>query len=998
MRVETTSERAPMLLPQVVCPVLVGREAELQALVEIVDRAVAGRGETVFLGGDAGIGKSRLCREFKHHAAARQARVVEGRCSSVESAVPYGPFMDALRFRLARGEGRVAAHVLGPIVSHLAPLLPELAAEADPAGDAHGSGERPFAAIFEVVERLTELGPLLLVLEDIHWADPTSRELLQYLSRRIRTLPVLIVATYRTDELHLRHPTRRLIAALTGERLAREIVLAPLTEEQVGRMVGAIIGGDPLAHLVEVIQQRAEGNPFFVEELLKGLADAGRLGPAAGAAAVERAELPATVSETVLARLEPLGEPAFELLSTAAVIGRRFDFDLLQHVSGLAEEELLPLVERLVQQQVLVEEGTGTDECFAFRHVLMQEVLYSHLLARRRRIVHRRVAAALEARPPEQRALSADALAYHYRAGGDDLRARAYAVLAGDQAARLYAWEDAEARYERALASLEGAAPDAPLEAQVLEKLVYVSWWQGRAENALEYAEDALALRRRIGEPRPLAVTLRHTGLLHAYHRGDWARGIALVREALSLLAEEPEDVEQARAANDLGRLLIACGEFDEAQLCLSRGLALAQELGSGAEECFTLAKLGYLAVLRGQVTAGLAQFEAARERMGALALPLDRATGIYYAGIRALEVARENARALEVIAAAGEYCERHGVAANVAIIDALKASVGRRCGRVDEALGLARRAVDDLRAAKRAEVREALRVLADVHRVRGDADAARRAYDEAVQLGDRESEVGIALLLLAGGRASEAAERLLGVLTRVQPGQHLLCLHLLAVTVEACCAAERFADALEMLEQLQEHVERTDYRAGPPAAAYATGLVSAASGDSAAAAANLEAAAAMWAQLGHPFDHARALGELARVLVTSDLDAERGAALGREAIAKLDALGAVGELERVRRLLRRTGVRVRMRPASGAPLAAAALPYGLTCREVDVLRELVTGHTNKEIAQALGITEKTVSIHVSHILAKLECATRTQAAAVALADRLVEREPAGPA
>jgi predicted ATPase len=202
--------------------VLVGRDEELDALERLVQGALDGHGATALIGGDAGTGKTRLCRELRARAAVLGARVIEGRCSTAESGVPYGPFLDALRFRIARGEGREVAATLAPILAHVAPLFEELAA---------GSTGRPrptavampFDRILGVLRRFAAGGPVLLLLEDIHWADPTSRDLLHHLARRIAGEPILLVATYRTDELNPGHPVHRLVAALGRERLAHRI-------------------------------------------------------------------------------------------------------------------------------------------------------------------------------------------------------------------------------------------------------------------------------------------------------------------------------------------------------------------------------------------------------------------------------------------------------------------------------------------------------------------------------------------------------------------------------------------------------------------------------------------------------------------------------------------------------------------------------------------------------------------------------------------------------
>lgn len=960
------------------CPVLVGRGAELRALAELLESAARGSGETVLLGGDAGVGKTRLCRELKREATSRGLRVVEGRCSSAEASVPYAPFLDALRFRLARGEGVVAARVLGPLAGRLAPLLPDLPPEAELAASGPAPGDRPLEAIHQAFRRLTGLGPLLLVLEDIHWADPTSCDLLHFLSRRIAGDPLLILATYRGDELHGGHPVRRLVATLARERVAREMVLKPLTADEVREMVRAIFEVEPQPDFVAAVWERTEGNPLFVEELLKSLLDAANIGPRGQSAADFRnAELPATIRETILARVESLGPQAVEILSIASIIGRRTSFDLLTAVTGGAEEDLLPVVERLVAHQLLAEEGGPGDEQCAFRHILTQEVLYHSMIARRRRFWHRRVATALEARPAEELPRHYDALAYHCRLGGDGLRARKYEVLAGDQAVRLCAWPDAEAHYERALEALEGPARDPELEAELLEKVAEVAWWQSRVEDALRYAEEALALRRSLGDRETTAALLRRIGLLYAHQRHEWDRALGCYREAITLLEDAPGSLEAARAANDLGRLCLARGDLGEAARRLAEGLAFARRLGDKEEEAIALAGLGELAVRRGNVGRGIEQLEAARAIVQAGAVGLERASAVYRAGMRALETAREHARALEWIEGAIAHAEHHGVAGDVAIAQAYRAAVGRRLGRWDRALGDALRAVDELRATRRAELGEALRILGDLHRVSGAFEPARRAYEEALTLGEADAEIGLALGALAEGRADQAAAAMVSALGSRHPDDRLFALRVLPFLVEAQVRASQVPEAHATLERLTGEAARSDYRARQAAVTYATGLVH---GTPAA----FEAAAEAWHQLDQPLERFQAVIAFAAFLVQDEAQRARGTALARAALAECERLGAAVEAKRARQVLRQAGVRA---PRPGPRPSA---DHGLTARELEVLAQLVKGHTNREIARTLGIAEKTAGIHVSHILAKLGCATRTQAVWQAIAKQLL--------
>jgi DNA-binding CsgD family transcriptional regulator len=283
---------------------------------------------------------------------------------------------------------------------------------------------------------------------------------------------------------------------------------------------------------------------------------------------------------------------------------------------------------------------------------------------------------------------------------------------------------------------------------------------------------------------------------------------------------------------------------------------------------------------------------------------------------------------------------------------------------------------------------------------VRGDAAAAWRAYDEAVRLGDRESEVGVALLLLAAPRPADAAARLDRVLETTPASHHVLRLQLLALAVQAHVEAGAFADAWARLDTLRMHAAATDHRAAAPLLAFAEALVVAALDTPGAAVPHFEAAVEGWSALGQPLEHARALAGLACALVDGGDTTGRTAVVAREAAARLAAVGANAELSRLRRHLRRHGVRLRPTASEPAPAAGSddTPSLGLTVREREVLRHLATGRTNKEIGRALGIAEKTVRIHVSHVLAKLGCTTRTEAARVAFESGMAPSTAAVPA
>ena len=965
------------MIRSVVCPTSVGREAPLRTLLERLDRAVEGHGTVLLLGGDAGVGKSRLVRDLKQEATARHIRVIEGRCSSTESSVPYAPFMDALRFRIAKGEGEEVAKILGPLRAILAPIFPQLESAStisENASERERDRERPYALIFGVLERLASADPMLLVLEDIHWADQTSLELLHHLAHRATSLRLMMVVTYRSDELHAAHPLKRLLGSLARDRVGEDMRLLPLDREETTEMLRCMLGSEPDPAFAAEIWRRAEGNPLFVEELVSVLAEGGVLEPTADAAgALARTPLPSTVSEAILARVNALGPRAVETLSAAAVIGRVVEFDDLREVLGISEEELVDVLEQLVAHQLLREERNDRGDCYVFPHALMQETLYENIISRRRRLLHRRVAAVLEKRAATT-SRRLDELAYHFRLGGDHDHAYEYARLAGDEAVRLRAWDDASQHYENALASLEELDDNGVRAAEVLERLAAVAWRQSRGAAGRQYAEDALRLWRTLGQSEETARVLRGLATLRV-EEGDTEGAADALDEALRLLGDESSSRELGPIYDDLGRLWLGRGDLDRAESLLLHGLSLSSRDAQGAEEVLALVGLAELSILGGEVSAGVARLDVALALLREGRLPFDRLARVYAEGVKAFLLAQEYERALNWANAARELCREQSIVGLDALFRAMRAAVLTITSGEEDTLAEASAAVEELRRAQRAELRDALRVLGFVHRARGELAAARQAYEEAIRLGDRGWSVGLALVALAEGRNEEAASVLEAALRSVPASQPLLARQLLPYTAEALIAIGRVSDAAELVDNAPA---LRDAQAGAAQLAHAVGLVRLAQGRVEEARDALSTAADAWDDLGNRLECRRARVSLLEAMLSTGESTE-GLALGRSLLEELGRPLLPREREVVRRVLRRAGVRTR--PSASLQGEGRVGGSRLTSREEAVLNEVAKGRTNREIALALGIAEKTVSVHVSHILAKLGCKTRTQAA-----------------
>jgi DNA-binding CsgD family transcriptional regulator/tetratricopeptide (TPR) repeat protein len=968
-----------MIRSPLVCPISVGREAPLRQLIERLESAASGRGTVLLLGGDAGVGKSRTVRELKREATTRGVRVIEGRCSSAESSVPYAPLMDALRFRISRGEGAAVAQTLGPLREFLEPLFPQL--RGGPRNDAQRPPE-PFELIYGMFARMAAEDPLLLIFEDIHWADQTTLELLHQLAHRAGSLKILLVATYRSDEVHASHPLRRLQGTLARERSGEMMQLEPLSRDETVDMLRCILGAEPDPVLEAAIWRRSEGNPFFVEELLTALKQDHALATNGNAAkAIERARLPATVSEAILARVHALGPRALETLSAAAVIGRTVSFDDLREVLGVDEESLVEVLEQLVAHQLLREERTGDGDSYAFPHALMQEALYEAVISRRRRLLHRRAAAALERKPSGRVPTRLDQLAYHFRLGGEVERACEYSRLAGDEAVRLRAWDDAASHYENALASLEGLDDDGTRAAELLELLSDVAWHQSRIPAGRQSAEEALRLRRGLGHTEEAARLLRRLAALRLAERDQEGAADAL-GEALRLLAERPESAELGPIFDDLGHLMLARGESDMAEHLLQQRLSLAARDPTTEAQVLAVISLAELDVLGGHFSAGIARLDDSLEVIRRAPLPFERASRGFFTGVRTLLLAHEYQRALQWADAACELCRKQGAVGLDAVFRAFRVAIFTITGSDQDTLPEAIAAVDELRRAGRSELRDALRVLGFVHRIRGELREARLAYEEAIGPENAEASVGVALISLAEGDVNVAADRLEQAVASIPSDQPVLAHHLLSYAVEALVSAGRIESAANILEPYG----RAD--AESPEVLHATGLLCLAQGDLGEARSALSNCVERWDGLGNELEAARARIALLEATVAEG-DTAAAAELGNHLLAHIRQPFFPPERKLVRRMLRRAGIRTKPDVAAGSSTRAESVGGArpddekalLTTREHMVLQEVAQGSTNREIADSLGISEKTVSVHVSHILAKLGCRTRTQAA-----------------
>jgi DNA-binding CsgD family transcriptional regulator/tetratricopeptide (TPR) repeat protein len=997
-------------------PTFVGRTEELARLAEATDRAAAGTPAAVLIGGEAGVGKTRLVGEVVAAARRAGATVLVGGCVELGGeGVPFAPLIEALRgYVRDLDEPELARLLSDQARAELARLLPEL----DPPGaDSRLEPDRLtttpgpwtdqgrlFEQLLGLLERLSADLPAVLVVEDLHWADRSTRDLLAFLVRNLRHGRLLLVLTYRSDELHRRHPLRPFLAELDRGRRVERLELARFGPAEVAAQLAGIQGAPPPAGLAERIHARSGGNAFFVEEL--------------AATAAADGELPPSLRDTLLARIELLGEPAQQVLAVAAAAGGRVEHELLAEVAAIDEAALLAGLREAVSAQVLlVDAGDGA---YGFRHALVKEAVYAELLPGERTRLHARFAAALATRDGGGDPGLAAELAWHWYAAHDLDRALPAAVEAGKAAERAYAFAEAQTQFERALELWDRCAtatqrPGGLDKAELLARAAEAASNAGAADRAVALIRGALAEVDKAKDPLLAAQLLERL----AFHLRIAGRPGAFeaYQEAVRLVPPEPS-AARARVLAGLGQALMLRARFAEAADVCTEAIAVARTVGAPVVEAHAMNSLGTAIARLGEPGRGLAYLEESRRRSAELGAAKDEAR----ACVNLSDLLDDLGRPEEAVAVASDGMEVARAAGLRRTFGAFLAGNAAaslyNLGRWDEVAELTDDYLEpgDDENLNTVTLRQS-RALLDAGR--GDDEAALAHVHAVARLsGDMFIAVQYPPVLAAAeaevavwqGRLEEAAAAVAGGLAALQgPLQNLRACVLLALGLRvegdrAELAAARHdhdtvADARLVAEGLIRWARGT---LGGSELAWQRALLATCEAEWARAQGDLDpdgwlAVVAGWEAAGYPYPLAAARWRAAEALLARRGDRNLAADLLRQGHATAVALGARPlhrELERLARLAR---VDLRRDGPGGGPdgtdddgggPAAPATPdgaaLGLTARELEVLALVAEGRSNRQVADALFISAKTASVHVSNILAKLGVASRVEAAAVA--------------
>ncbi|MDT7845485.1 helix-turn-helix transcriptional regulator [Streptomyces justiciae] len=967
---------------------LVGRDDELARLAAVLERARGGAARGVLIGGDAGVGKTRLLDEVTQGAARDGMTVLTGHCVDLgDVGLPYLPFTEILGVLAAdeRFAGVLAGH---PVVDRL------LGGGTDDVRDM-GGRLRLFEGIAGLLADLADVAPVLLVLEDLHWADQSSRDLLRFLlSRGILQRPaggapthrLAVFASYRADDLHRRHPLRPLLAELVRLPAVERLELRPLADTEVAQLVQALWDRPLPDATVRRIVERAEGNAFYAEELV-------------AATDTEAGGVPSGLADVLLIRFEQLSDTAQLVLRTAAVAGRRVEHDLLSEAVGLPEDELESALREAIGRQLLV---PGEGDTYSFRHALAREAVYADLLPGERARLHGAFARLLTGRG--HRAETAAERAHHYRESHDLAEALAASLEAADHAQRVGAPAEELRHLETALdlwSAVEVSARPSEDRVTLTLRASAAAAHAGESHRAVSLTRAALAGIDQDADSE-LAARVRYTLAGNLISVDNLTAAFAYSSEALALIPAEPPSRTWVWAAATHVMAARHVGENETALRVAREALRVAEQLGASD------ARADLLISLAGLEGAGRRTPEG-RERLGQ-ARELAHDSGNASVELRALfnlaigsYESGDLEEALPYLSEGIDRARRAGLLSSLypQAMRHLQLLVLYTLGRWDEALRAANGtgmlpAIDGYAAGPALYVALARGDFTAVDRaralLRGPFDwmatlVAAIALTEAASLrGDAEAAVeqvrsSVKALTDDAGARPDVAVRLaalaLSAVADTTAG--------LRLTGDEAGTKRWAAPADELVELARHTAARGDD--GNPQGQEGQAWLARAEAEWTRAVSGPDVAA--WKKavaafdFGDTYEHARCQLRYAEALLAADRREEAAVQAGAAREAAL-RLGATLLLEQTDTLIRRGRL-------STAPAQHSASP--LTAREQDVLRLLALGRSNRQIGEELFISGKTASVHVSNILAKLGAASRTEAVAVAYREGLIAPE-----
>jgi DNA-binding CsgD family transcriptional regulator len=977
--------------------------------------ALGGDTRLLLVVGDAGVGKTRFVTEGLRSAAAGGLLQAWGACLPLAEKLPFLPVTDALDALSRLEGGTLLANALDTLPQYVRAeagrLLPQLQA-ADPGGSGRSGEwrrERMFSGVAELLAAMARPAGLVIVIEDVHWADSATLDFLTFLARGGRSEAVTVLVTCRSDEVPLEPHVIRWLAHVRGGGQVAEIRLAPLSRDEVAQQVAALMGGLPPAGVADELYARGEGNPFYTEQLVADV-----LARPAGSGLGQAGGLPVRLAELLAARASGCSGDARAALAALAVAGRPLTEDQLCGVARLGAEALRAGLRELADAQLLAE--ATADGRYRARHALLAEAMAAGLLPGERLVLHERAARALEVAGEE--GLAAEAADHWAAAGraGEELRARVTAAAVAEQ---VFGYAEAAAHWQRAIELCQAGLAEADEAGMGLPELyvraIDARYVSGGTEPAGILAEEAY--RRFAGDPDPATAAVIHEragrfrGLGDVFHGGQSApgSGLPLIAKALRLFEQAPPSAEHAEALFYYAHYLFTGrGRHEDGLNAVSQGLEIAEAANATALIPRMLPILAYHQFIGGQLGEGFTLLRQGRALAGSAgdgeaALLID-----VYETDALLKTARFQ-DAADVALSGLQTARQTGLEAfwTAAILAANAAEALLHQGRTAEAAAL----IDPLTDGPPDRDHWLVHVYrAEIDLLRGDIEAATRRQQQITAVigqvsnvdWSRETAQRTADLKLWAGLPDQALAEILRVIALTDsPARAIFSGRLLAAGMRACADLAEHARARQEQAAVSAAVAAGDELASsagqmatdpftdhPFAAAIpaerATWAAERTRLTGASAQAAWRAAAQAWEDLHWPHRCAYAWWRYA--------EAQLNAGQARAAPGALRAAAALAEghaplLAEIHKLALRAHIPLQDASATRAEAprqSGLSTRYGLTGRELSVLRLLAAGHTNAQIGAELFISPKTASVHVTSILRKLGVTGRVQAAAAA--------------
>ncbi len=939
----------------------VGRQDEQTELRNRIEKLRHKSGGIILVSGEAGVGKTRLVQTALSQI---NTPILRGRTVEVSTA-PFGPIIDIVRAHFASNSN--AFSDCGVLIQHLALLLPELGKHQEP-GDQHTL----FAALHCAFRSVANHAPTILLVDDLQWADNATLEFLPMLAETTQTLPLLIIGVYRSDEIPRGHPLRRMRHELRRLGLLNEIVLEPFAEAELTDMATGILGTKVSTQLTSFLLDRTQGIPLFVQELLLALQRNGNLVYGADEVHLDtdrELPIPESIRDAVALRSDGLSEQAQKLLEVAAVAGVRFDVDMVTVIAG-SEHELEDLVEHHLVTEISAPEG-------AFRHALVREAIYKNINWTRRRQLHREIAAYLETKKA-----APAVMAEHWLAGHDPERARHALILTARKSCDIHAYRDAAAAAYRAL-ELWPEGQDETMRLDVLFQLGHCAQLCGMLADAEQAWHEVADGRQKAGDLLAYAETQRRLATLHSL-QGTWGRSIAARRKAAETFHGCDLPAEAATEWLAAAAHLHGAGSYTEALAMLPAILDDAEKASRKDLLARALGLKGALHSKLGDIRAGIA------ETQQGLSLALDHnligpASEVYQRLASVFEQAAKYPAAKEAYQSAVTFCERHGVSAMEQVCIACLAVVLHQAGEWKQGALLSRSVMDSANSPPLAKL-IASSMLGLILACKGQMREARGVLNESLT-GARANEIfgleivctwGLAIVSASEGDADSAVSHCHTLIERWEQTEerHYVIppLRWAATLFGGMGDSKAVAACTSGLSRIASATSNPEALAG---LAHALGEAALLNDETQQAIDHFHQSLEMLVTLEVPFDRAQTQMRYGLALVRSGLR-EAGIDNLIEAHRAARRIGARPLATRISDALAKMGEQVYER--LGQRATGQHKRGGLTRRQYEILKLVADGLTNTEIAGRLTVSIRTVDMHVSNLLARLDCRSRAEA------------------